>query len=87
MTEDRFYRLAIVYLFEHKEKNEVLLKAILNSFFGSLMPGPVKLETLDDIAIKDGNIEMTIHGFYSAHPTRFVVVLNKKLHVEKLLVY
>ena len=87
MIDEQFYRLSIVYLFEHKEANKELLQAILNSFFGSLMPGPVKLETIDDITVKDDNLEMTIHGFYSAHPTTYVVVLDRNLHVEKLLVY
>jgi hypothetical protein len=87
MTEDRFYHLAIVYLFEHKKTDADLLKIILDNYFGSLMPGPVKLETLDDIAIKDGNLEIVIHGFYSAHPSKYVVVLNKRLRIEKLLVY
>lgn len=87
MIDVRFYMLSIIYIFEHKEKNEALLQTILDNFFGSLTPGPVKLETVDDIAIKDDNLEITIHGFYSAHPTRYVVVLNSKLHVEKLLVY
>ena len=88
MVDAQFYRLSIVDLFEHKDANKELLQSILNSFFSSLVPGPVKLETLDRIRLlDDGNLEIVIHGFYSAHPTKYVVVVNEKMKTEKLLVY
>jgi hypothetical protein len=86
MINDRFYQFVITYIFEPKKADASILKIILDSFFESLTPGPVKLETLDNITMKDGNLEIVIHGFYSAHPTRYTVVLDKKLNVKNLFV-
>jgi hypothetical protein len=86
MTKDRFYQFVMIYLFEHNKADASILKIILDSFFESLTPGPVKLETVDNIIMKDGNLEIVIHGLYSAHPTRYTVVLDKELNVKNLFV-